>query len=73
MPVQSGGMEIIMAFDGFVTYGIVAELSGLLTGGKIDKIYQPEKDEIVVSVRTKMGQCKVLLSAATSNPRLHLT
>ncbi len=62
-----------MAFDGFVTFGIVAELSGLLTGGKIDKIYQPEKDELVVSVRTKMGQYKVLLSAATSNPRLHLT
>ena len=62
-----------MAFDGFVTFGIVAELSSLLQGGKIDKIHQPEKDELVISVRTKMGQYKILLSAATSNPRLHLT
>ncbi len=62
-----------MAFDGFVTHGIVRELQNIIMHGKIDKIYQPEKDEITVSVRTFDGTYRLLLSAATSNPRLHLT
>ncbi len=62
-----------MAFDGFVTHSVVKELSSLLLLGKIDKIHQPEKDELVISVRTHSGTFKLLLSATTSNPRLHLT
>ena len=62
-----------MAFDGFVTHGIVKELNELLTDGKIDKIHQPERDEITVSVRTREGLFRLVISAATANPRLHLT
>ena len=62
-----------MAFDGFVIHGIKAELSSLILDGKIEKIYQPEKDEIIISVRTKSGVFRVLLSASTSNARIHLT
>ena len=62
-----------MAFDGFVTHGIMAELSGLILSGKIDKIYQPEKDEIIINIRTREGLFRLLLSASTSNPRVHLT
>lgn len=62
-----------MAFDGFVTNAIAAELSSLLTGGKIDKIHQPEKDELTISVRTREGLFRMVLSAAASNPRIHLT
>ncbi len=62
-----------MAFDGFVTHGIVAELCDILIDGKIDKIHQPEKDELTVSVRTREGLFRMVISAATSNPRLHLT
>ncbi len=62
-----------MAFDGFVTHNIVRELKNTLLSGKIDKIYQPEKDEITVSVRTHDGTFRLLMSAATSNPRLHLS
>ncbi|MBQ9757909.1 MAG: NFACT family protein [Clostridia bacterium] len=62
-----------MAFDGFVTYGIVKELNEKLSGGKIDKIHQPEKDEIIISIRTREGLFRLLISAATSNPRIHLT
>ncbi len=62
-----------MAFDGFVTHGIVSELCDKILGGKIDKIYQPEKDEIILAVRTREGLFKVVLSAATANPRIHLT
>ncbi len=62
-----------MAFDGFVTHCIVKELKNTLFQGKIDKIYQPEKDEITISVRTREGTYRLLLSAATANPRLHLS
>lgn len=62
-----------MAFDGFVTHSIVRELNNKLISGKIDKIYQPEKDEIIISVRTLAGNYRLLLSAVSSNPRIHLT
>ena len=62
-----------MAFDGFVTHGIVSELKEVLIDGKIDKIYQPEKDEITLSVRTLEGVFRVLLSASTAHPRVHFT
>lgn len=62
-----------MAFDGFVTSGIVSELNKKLKDGKIDKVYQPEKDEIILSIRTRDGLFRLLISAATANPRIHLT
>lgn len=62
-----------MAFDGFVTHQIVRELKHTILGGKTDKIHQPEKDEIIISFRTREGLFRLLLSAATSNPRVHLT
>ncbi len=62
-----------MAFDGFVTHKIANELNTVLKDGKIDKIYQPEKDEITLLVRTREGIFRVLLSASSSHPRIHLT
>lgn len=56
-----------------VTHSVVAELNTLLLGGKIDKVYQPENDEIILSVRTLKGSYRLLLSASASNPRVHLT
>ncbi len=62
-----------MSFDGFVTRCVTDELRSKLLNGKIDKVYQPEKDEIILSVRTRSGNSKLLLSASASNPRIHLT
>ncbi len=62
-----------MAFDGFVTHRMVCELKNKLISGKIDKIYQPEKDELIILVRTLSGQFRLLISATSSNPRIHLT
>ena len=62
-----------MAFDGFVTRAVTLEINEKLKGERIDKIYQPEKDEIIISFRTKEGSYKLLLSASPSNPRIHLT
>ncbi len=62
-----------MSFDGIVTRAVVCELSEKLTDGRIDKIYQPERDEIILSIRTHTGVYRLLMSASSSNPRLHLT
>ena len=62
-----------MSFDGFVTHCVTNELCSKLIDGKIDKVYQPEKDEIILSVRTRNGNFKLLLSASASNARIHLT
>ena len=62
-----------MSYDGMVTHCVVEELRQKILNGKIDKIYQPEKDEIVFNIRTFTGSYRLLLSASASNARVHLT
>lgn len=62
-----------MAFDGLVTRAIVNELHDLLIDTKIDKIFQPTKDEILLHIRGKQNNYKLLLSANPSSARVHLT
>lgn len=62
-----------MSYDGMVTHCVVEELRQKILNGKIDKIYQPEKDEIVFTIRTFTGSYRLLLSASASNARVHLT
>ena len=62
-----------MAFDGIVTYGIVEELKSLLIGSRLDKIFQPEKDEIILNMRNSGKNYKLLISASSNNPRIYLT
>ena len=40
-----------MAFDGIITAAVAKELNSVLTGGRIDKIYQPEPDELIFHIR----------------------
>ncbi len=49
------------------------ELNYTLSGGKIEKIYQPEKDEITLSIRSKGQKFNLVVSANAQNPRIHLT
>lgn len=65
-------MEVIMAFDGVVVANLVHELSSLLTGGRILKISQPEKDEIVLTIKN-YNQYKLFLSAGAGLPLVYLT
>lgn len=62
-----------MAFDGITISAINSELKKALLGGRIDKVYQPEKDEIIISIRSLGKAYKLLLTANASHPRLHLT
>lgn len=62
-----------MPFDGVVVKCIVNELSDILVGGRIEKIFQPESDEIIINLRAKGQNLKLLLSANPSYPRVHFT
>jgi Predicted RNA-binding protein homologous to eukaryotic snRNP len=62
-----------MALDGITVSNIVCELTDKLLGGRIDKIYQPQKDEIIISVRSIGSNFKLLMSANPSHPRIQLT
>lgn len=62
-----------MPFDGVVAKNVVIELSDILVGGRIEKIYQPEQDEILILIRTKGQNLKLILSANASYPRIHIT
>ena len=61
-----------MAFDGTVIAGIVAELKDKLTGARISKIQQPEKDELILTIHGDRNY-KLLLSANASLPLVYLT
>ncbi|MBE6915638.1 MAG: fibronectin/fibrinogen-binding protein [Ruminococcaceae bacterium] len=61
-----------MALDALFLSRLVYELNETLSGAKIDKIQQPERDEFVFHLRTPAGARMLLLSAGNS-PRIHLT
>ncbi|MCI8650235.1 MAG: fibronectin/fibrinogen-binding protein [Anaerotruncus sp.] len=62
-----------MPLDGVFLSQIKNELEPVLLGGRVDKIHQPAKETVVIAMRAKAGNHKLLLSASASNPRLHLT
>ena len=61
-----------MAYDALTLSVLRDELSSALTGGKITKIYQPERDELVLFVFNKQTY-KLLISANANVNRIHLT
>ena len=62
-----------MALDAVCLSAVLEELRPTLEGGKIDKIYQPSRDEILLAVRGGGENVRLLLSASPNGPRLHLT
>ncbi len=62
-----------MPFDGIVAKSIVDELTEKLTSGRIEKVLQPEADEIVLMVRAWNKNHRLVLSASPNYPRIHLT
>lgn len=62
-----------MPFDGLTTFCVVEELKEKLVHGKINKVYQPEADEIIININNKGNKYDLLLSANNNNPRVYLT
>jgi predicted ribosome quality control (RQC) complex YloA/Tae2 family protein len=62
-----------MALDGIFLHSIVAELKQYILNSKIDKVNQPEKDEIILTIRGSGATKKLLISASSNYPRIHFT
>ncbi|MBR5478873.1 MAG: NFACT family protein [Clostridia bacterium] len=62
-----------MALDALFLSHLAVELNSKLALARIDKIHQPERDEIVANLRGTSGSCRLLLSAGANYPRVHLT
>ena len=62
-----------MALDGAFLRHIKKELEQKLIGARVDKIHQPNREELVVSFRGYDMACKVLFSARANSARVHFT
>lgn len=62
-----------MAFDGIITKSIIEEIKPALIGAKINKIFEPTKNDIILGVYNKGKNYALLLSANPESCRICLT
>ena len=62
-----------MPFDAGFTKAVTKEISDIAAGARIDKIYQPEKDIVVLALKCGTQNKKLLLSAASGMSRFGFT
>lgn len=62
-----------MALDGIVVANLVWELNQTILNSRISKIAQPEKDELLFTLKGQNGQRRLAMSASASLPFLYLT
>lgn len=62
-----------MAFDGITIANIVQELNATILDGRINKIAQPEADELLLTIKLSRGQKRLYISASASLPLIYLT
>ncbi|NLG25479.1 MAG: fibronectin/fibrinogen-binding protein [Clostridiales bacterium] len=62
-----------MPMDGVMLGFIARELHQKLAGGRVDKVTQPEPDELSIFVRSLGENCQLLLTANPNSARAHLT
>lgn len=62
-----------MPMDALCLSAVRRETEQAVLGGRIDKIHQPSRDEILLHIRSKTGACRLLLTANPARPRMQLT
>ncbi len=62
-----------MALDGAFLRHIKKELEEKLIGGRVDKIHQPNREELIMAFRTRDSAYRVLFSARANSARVHFT
>lgn len=62
-----------MAIDGGFLRHMKNELAASLLGARVDKVHQPNREELVIAFRSREGAEKLLLSARANSARVHLT
>lgn len=61
-----------MSFDGMVTCACAEELRQQLLLGKIEKIYQPQPEQLLLSIHTRQGRRRLFMSAAGNHSAVYL-
>ena len=62
-----------MAFDAGMLACVVGEIRKKSLGARIEKVFQPEKDEIVLQMRSTEGGKRLLINAGSNTPRIGYT
>ena len=62
-----------MAFDAFFLSAVLAEVEEKCLGGRVEKIFQPSRDTVLLLIRGRESREKLLIAANPAAPRLHLT
>lgn len=62
-----------MAFDGITVANLTHDLKQAIEGGRIAKIAQPEKDELLFQIKKDGSSVRLLVSASASLPLVYLT
>ena len=62
-----------MPLDAVCLTALLRELAPELEGARIDKVQQPERDLLLLSVYTRSGARRLLISAGVGSARLHFT
>jgi len=69
----TAGVESAMSFDTLTMKAITDELRNELTGAPVQKVYEPERNEIIIHLYSHGSQPGLLLSIDPSYARVHLT
>ena len=59
-----------MAFDAGMLSCVLHEIKEESLGARVEKVYQPERDEIILQIRSKSGGKRLLINAGSNNPRI---
>lgn len=62
-----------MALDAGFLAAIAAEIKQTAIGGRVEKVYQPERDTVILQMRTFEGGKRLLINAGSANPRIGFT
>ena len=62
-----------MAFDAFYLKFTLDEIRQRCLGGRVEKIFQPSRDALILLLKGSAGREKLLIAANPAAPRLHLT
>jgi predicted ribosome quality control (RQC) complex YloA/Tae2 family protein len=62
-----------MAYDGIITYAAAKELKERITLGKIEKVYQPGPEDLLVHIHTARGNVRLFMSCNSQSARVCLT
>lgn len=62
-----------MALDGIYLSSLIDEIKDIIIDCRVDKVTQPEKDEIILSFKKNRKVYKLLISSSSNYPRIHFT